>query len=161
MTSPPKFKTTLVLEPLLENDKDFKAIISNREKNLWEVKDLNQIAEMFSDKEAEQILKFVVEHTNDWIYPSDFHPKECLGFVEGRERFDAIDGDYVDRIRRVSSRIMKYLSKHLYLVGDYDSELITGFTISTYFKELFDYAPRLLIRGATNSGKSTLLDALC
>ena len=153
-------KPTYHVEPMLDRDQNLKVIIANRVKGTYEVVELNSLPEFIGKEEAEHTTGFVVEHISDWIYPSEFHPKQCLGYESGREVFSVLDGDYLDRIRRAANRISNYISTHLYMIGDYDMELVLGFIISTYFMDMFDYAPRLLIRGATNSGKSTLLDIL-
>ncbi len=155
-----KEKAPLVMEPMLDCDNQYKAIVSNRSKKLWDVMDINQIFNLVGEDDGNDLLKYFIDHSHDWKYPSEFHPTECLGYSEGRESFSPLDGSYVDRMKRVSSRIIAYLQKHIYLTGAFDRELITGFIISTYFMEMFSYAPRLLIRGPTNSGKSTLLDIL-
>jgi len=148
------------MEPMMDSANQYKAIVSNRTKKSWEVMDINQIFNTVGEDDGNELVKFFIDHSHDWKYPSVFHPMECLGYSEGREKFSPLDGNYVDRMKRVASRIIAYLQKHIYLTGTYDMELITGFIISTYYMEMFSYAPRLLIRGPTNSGKSTLLDIL-
>ena len=150
----------ILVEPFRDRDGEFKTLVIDRGRGLCQLLDEDGLKAEVGLQEAEDCYSFVLEHSMDWNYPSDFHSKECLGYEGGRETFDAIDGDYVDRLKRVQTRLSRYISRHLRLIGVHDNELVTTFVISTYFMPMFNYAPRLIIRGDTNSGKSTLLHTL-
>ncbi|MBO5600897.1 MAG: hypothetical protein J5897_07680, partial [Candidatus Methanomethylophilus sp.] len=104
--------------------------------------------------------QFIQEHMSDWRYPSDLHIYERLDSLEGRMKFSVLDEPLTLRLTTVCERILHYLDTFVRLPGEFDAEITAAFIISTYFMEMFEYAPRLLIRGATNSGKSTLLNIL-
>lgn len=74
--------------------------------------------------------------------------------------FDLETGNYRERYVNAAVRIMHYIEEHFLLVGKYDAEAIANFIITTYCLEVFDYMPRLIIRGASNAGKSKLLSFL-
>ena len=147
-------------EPMITPDNKIQVIVSNP--NTGEVKemDYNELQTLCDKKFSNAIFKFCSEHHLDWKYPTALHLKDCLDPIEGWNQFDMQQGNYCDRLKNVSCRIMQYLEKHVYLSGAHDAALITTFVVATYYKKMFEYAPRLLIHGVTNSGKSVLLDIL-
>ena len=147
------------IEPISEG-LSFNEIYINPAKNIAEVRPFNDLKDLFDSEICKEFQNFIINHVADWKYPTEFHPKECLHPVEGRVPFNLDIGDYTERLSAVAKRIMQYLARHVFLSGWHDTELITAFAIGTFFTPMFEYAPRLLIRGPTNSGKSTLLDIL-
>ena len=147
------------IEPIMEENV-FNEIYVNSFKQIAEVRPFNDLKDLFDEDSAKAYQNFIINHYNDWKYPTEFHPKECLNPREGREPFNLDVGNYTERLGAVAQRIMHYLDGHVYLSGEHDAELIAAFAIGTFFMPMFEYAPRMLIRGPTNSGKSTLLDIL-
>ena len=148
------------MEPLQKTGGEMLAIVSDPNTGLVKVADYNGLKEFYDKNDFNRMYSFMRSHAKDWKYPSELHLKECLDPIEGWIPFDEFNGDYIGRLKNVASRIMRYLEKHIYLYGTFDAELIATFSVATFFKEMFEYAPRFLIRGATNSGKSTLLDTM-
>ncbi|AGI47363.1 hypothetical protein TALC_00354 [Thermoplasmatales archaeon BRNA1] len=108
------------------------------------------------------VTEYILNNRNRWPFPGPSRPFTVLDELEGDEPdpFDLEVGDYRRRFRNLGCRIMRYVTEHFYLVGEYDAEAIMAFVVATYFKEVFDHMPRLIIRGASNSGKSKLLEFL-
>lgn len=148
------------IEPMVCPDGQIKAIVIDTNNGVVKVVDYNGMKEFYDKNELNRQYGFMKNHTKDWKYPSVLHLDESLDPIEGWIPFDEFNGDYIGRLKNAASRIMRYLEKHIYLYGTFDAELIATFSIATFFKRMFEYAPRFLIRGATNSGKSTLLDMM-
>ncbi|WP_157844350.1 hypothetical protein [Candidatus Methanomethylophilus sp. 1R26] len=70
-------------------------------------------------------------------------------------KFDLETGNYRERYVNAAVRIMHYIEDHFLLVGKYDTEAIADFVISTYCPEVFDYMPRLIIRGASTPARAS------
>lgn len=147
------------IEPFMDG-MAFNEIYINPVKHIAEVRPFNDLKDLFDGGTCKEFQTFIINHVADWKYPTEFHPRESLNPLGGRDPFDLEMGDYSERLSAVAGRILQYLGGHVFLSGEYDAELITNFAIGTYFTPMFEYAPRLLIRGPTNSGKSTLLDIL-
>lgn len=114
------------------------------------------------DDEGKKIQAFLENSLNRWKLPGKFRPYDCLSPDSGYEVevFDLETGDWRRRFFNLGSRIMHYIEENFFLTGAFDSEAILDFIVSTYFPEVFDHAPRLIIRGASNAGKSKLLEFL-
>ena len=148
-------------EPYIDSDGHLQLIVIDRELKMPKVISFQEIEDYFPIKSvASGHQQFLQEHISDWKYPSDLHIYERLDSLEGRAKFSLLDEPLALRLTTVSERILHYLDTYVRLPGEFDAEITTAFIISTYFMEMFEYAPRLLIRGATNSGKSTLLSIL-
>lgn len=148
-------------EPVTGKDGQYQLIVIDKEMRRPKVIDFNDIEDYFDIKDVGSGLQsFIFQHYKDWKYPSELHLYERLADDEGRVHFRPLDENFTIRTTSVCDRILNYLSKYVRLPGQFDAVIVMAFIISTYFMELFEYAPRLLIRGATNSGKSTLLNIL-
>ena len=148
-------------EPYIDSDGHLQLIVIDRELKIPKVISFQEIEDYFPIKSvASGHQQFIQEHMSDWKYPSDLHIYERLDSLEGRMKFSVLDEPLTLRLTTVCERILHYLDTFVRLPGEFDAEITAAFIISTYFMEMFDYAPRLLIRGATNSGKSTLLNIL-
>ena len=106
--------------------------------------------------EADRVSAFAVAHAGDWEYPSGYRPGDIL-CLEG---VGAAEGPLSARLEAVAEKMRAYLGSHIVFGGKNDVELVIAFIVSTYLFTAFEYAPRLLISGVTNSGKSTLMDVL-
>lgn len=60
----------------------------------------------------------------------------------------------------ISREILMILEECMYFKDDRYPAIILNFIMNTYFKEAFDFAPRIILTGATDSGKSRLLEIL-
>lgn len=145
-------------EPIFNEKDGFQMVVIDPENKYLKILRPGDFEKHFGDKkEASFMMSQMFNHCKDWVYPSEIHPNERLTSLGGREKFSVLDGDYVERLTIVSERIMRYFDEHVRLTGEYDAELLATFIIGTYFMDIFEYAPRLLIRGATGSGKTKVL----
>ncbi|MBR4504809.1 MAG: hypothetical protein IKP20_07565 [Candidatus Methanomethylophilaceae archaeon] len=146
-------------EPVYDEKDGFRLLVIDQETKDIRLLEPWEIEKWFGDKRAAGMMtSCLYNHRKDWEYPSDIHPRQRLSALGGREDFSVLDGDYVMRLTAVSERIMGYLDRHVRLCGDYDAEIIATFIVASYFMDIFGYAPRFLILGATNSGKTKVLD---
>ncbi len=145
-------------EPIFDMENGYRLLVIDPTESRLKCLEPEQLDDWFNEKTIVASFKnLMFHHRKDWKYPSDIHPTERLSNLGGRETFHTLDGDYVERLWIASERIMSYLRRHLRLSGDYDAELIATFIVCTYFMDIFEYAPRFLIRGGTGSGKTELL----
>lgn len=145
-------------EPIFNEKDGFQMVVIDPENKYLKILKPGDFEKHFGDKkDASFMMSQMFNHCKDWVYPSEIHPNERLTILGGREKFSVLDGDYVERLTIVSERIMRYFDEHLRLTGEYDAELLATFIIGTYFMDIFEYAPRLLIRGGTGSGKTKVL----
>ncbi|MBE6526881.1 MAG: hypothetical protein E7Z63_03805 [Thermoplasmata archaeon] len=106
------------------------------------------------DKSDMELLRLL--GLDAWPLPGDFTKNE-----EGKE---AIGEDLRGIIRDCSSMVEDYLRKQISFVDEYYYHICSLFVISTYFGEISDIFPRLIITGDTQSGKSklqTIMKDLC
>ncbi len=95
-----------------------------------------------------------------WELPTEYNPSEC---PDGTH-FDIYLGDYKKRLKNVGTEILRYINEFIDLVDGRDSAVIANFILYGYFIEQFLYAPRLIIKGTSGSGKSrvfSVLNLLC
>ena len=147
-------------EPVLCRSGELKAIVVFRDIQSARVMTFDDMASELSEEDSKRVTDFVLNHASDWAYPSEFHPGECLGPVSGRMKFDWGSQPLKARLASACDRARGYLRGHIRFWNEADEDMVVCFVLSTYFKEMFEYAPRLLIRGMKDSGKSTLLDFL-
>ena len=148
-------------EPSISPEGDYQMIVIDKERRLPTIISFNDVEDYFQVKSVgTEHQSFILHHDRDWKYPSALHLYDRLDTMGGRIPFHPLDEPFTTRMFTVSERILNYLDKYVRLPGEHDAEIVTAFIICSYFMEMFEYAPRLLIRGATNSGKSTLLNIL-
>ncbi len=94
---------------------------------------------------------------NDYLEESMIWTTPC-DFTDGLLN-DGLFKDKTDisvEIKNIASEIKAFLDKTMYFTGENSADIITYFIIHSYFKDHFRYAPRLIIEGASSSGKSRL-----
>lgn len=145
-------------EPCYDEKNGHQLLVIDPETHFIKLLKPGEFENWYGDKRTvASMMSLLYNHQKDWEYPSEIHPFERLSTIGGREQFSVLDGDYVERLSIVSERIMRYFDEHVRLYGDFDAELLATFIIGTYFMDIFEYAPRLLIRGGTGSGKTKVL----
>ena len=84
---------------------------------------------------------------------------------ESGERLDYTDWNRLqERILEIVRRLAVLYDKSMYYKDQRDVSVRINFILNSYFKEEFDYAPRIMLRGTTESGKSRdqkILAGLC
>ncbi len=96
-----------------------------------------------------------------WELPREITPKIGIdGAIYDPEKPDWNPESWKDRIRIVSAHILRLMTDHMYFTDDRHAAAITNFILNTYFYDSFFYAPRLIIGGITQCGKSRLLDMI-
>ena len=91
-----------------------------------------------------------------WLLPDKLHPEYDYEGIP----YQMETGDWKDRFIRVCQRIMWFLDETMYFVDNKHQAIITNFIMNSYFKEVFEFAPRIIIGGTTSSGKTRLLNIL-
>jgi len=151
-------KAQVYYEPVEEDGEFYLAKIDCRTKTIENIpfKDIEDM------DDGKALQAYILGNERTWPYPSQLHPTQLLDTFDGMEpcSFDIEAGDYRERFGNVSERILHFLDRHMYFVGKYDAEICTNFILNSYFKDVFDYAPRLILSGTTDSGKSRVLDIL-
>ena len=71
-----------------------------------------------------------------------------------------LDKEDILSLQEISTRIVRYLHRYIWLRDDRQYELIANWVISTYFREEFYYAPILIFDGLSNCGKTSAIYAL-
>ena len=150
----PQYETEF--EPLAIRNGELSAVVIYKDAYRAEAMSLDQVYDRLGEDQGKAVGKYILEHQDDWEYPSEFYPDTRLAPVSGREPCGYHCGCLQERLARVSVRLKAYLKVHMALRGEHDAALIVCFVVSTYFMGMSDYALRLLVRGATNSGKTTL-----
>ena len=69
---------------------------------------------------------------------------------------DSIEG----WINSISNRIRWILDKNLYFKDDRYPAIVTNFILNSYFPNVFEYAPRIILTGSTVCGKTRLQDII-
>jgi len=96
-------------------------------------------------KDEIRILENAV-HRSAWHSPGKFNDHELL----------PIEND----LSQIHGRIVRYLRRFVWFSDDNAYDLVANWVISSYFREVFRYAPVLIFDGVTVSGKSTTLKTL-
>jgi len=87
-----------------------------------------------------------------WTFPNDFTK---LTDKDGNY-VHPIEADIPALIKEISDEIESIIRENLYFVNERDYGLLATYILCTYFCEYFQYMPRLILVGTTNSGKNRL-----
>ncbi|WP_400206614.1 hypothetical protein [Candidatus Methanarcanum hacksteinii] len=106
------------------------------------------------DKADMELLKLI--SLDAWPLPGNF--------TTDKTKTEAVKLDLREIIQDCAAMVENYLRKHISFVDEYYYHICSLFVISTYFGEISDIFPRLIITGDTQSGKSklqTIMKDLC
>ncbi|UAL08240.1 MAG: hypothetical protein KRP56_03055 [Candidatus Methanogranum gryphiswaldense] len=92
-----------------------------------------------------------------WKLPAKINPhQDWSGIYINHENPEMILG----WISEITGKILRLLDRSMYFKDERHPALIVNFIFNTYLKDAFDYAPRIILTGGTDSGKSRLLEIL-
>mgnify|MGYP000946997834 CR=1 FL=1 len=140
--------------------------LSKRDQTVFEIEEIDGIYYLAYSEgthlEHKPISSFDKERKDVW----DFYNALCW---EVPGKIDPYRGGRVDPynpetikawILDTANDIIRYSNERIFFKDDRYSAILVSFVFNTILKELFDFAPRLILSGATNSGKSRLLGLL-
>ena len=87
-----------------------------------------------------------------WTLPNDFMRLSD----ENGNYIHPIEADVPQLFKDISAEIESILRENLFFVNERDYGLIATYILCTYYGEYFQYMPRLILVGTTNSGKNRL-----
>jgi hypothetical protein len=103
-------------------------------------------------------------------YQLSLHKAMCWPIPGHIKPHEGKDGQHIDfeighdkvkeRFQDIAQRILRLLDASMYFQDERYPALILNFIFDSYFSGAFKYAPRLIIKGSTSSGKTRLQEIL-
>lgn len=144
-------------EPCILKDGGLGAIKMNPLSGTWEKYTL---AELLEQKE-ELAAKICIEGQHNWVFPHEPDPFVGLDPLEGYIEYGDLEtADWKRRIQNVSARILRCINTHMRFREPYAEALLANIIFMSYFREVFDVAPRIDINGMPQAGKSRALSLM-
>jgi len=102
-----------------------------------------------------------LKDTSVWGLPGDLEGKDIGKNDEFFIDHDAREGEsgHIPTVlKNIAQEMDMIFSEHYSFIDPRYSTLFTMFVLDTFFKNYFDYAPRILIKGDSQSGKSRVME---